>query len=107
MTNNKPETDEEFDQITLSLEDGTELLCDILAIFPCDDKEYIALFPADGDDDSDIFLYQFVANGEDDVELINIESDEEYDAVCDAFDELLDSDEFDELYGDEEEDSEQ
>lgn len=94
--------DEEHDQITLTLDDGTSMLCDILAIFPCNDKEYIALFPADGDDDSDIFLYQFVAKSDDDIDLINIESDEEFEAVSEAFDELLDSEEFDELYGDDE-----
>ena len=31
----------------------------------------------------------------------NIEDDEEYDIVADAFDELMDSEEYDELFGDE------
>lgn len=94
-------SEEDFDQITLTMDDGTDILCDILAVFPCGDKEYIALLPTDQADDSDVFLYQFVAHGDDDVELINIESDEEFEAVSDAFDELLDSEEFDELYGEE------
>ena len=47
------------DQVTLTLDDGTDLLCDILAIFPCGDKEYIALVPSDGDENSDIYLYGF------------------------------------------------
>ena len=33
--------------------------------------------------------------------LDNIEDDEEYDIVADAFDELMDSEEYDELFGDE------
>ena len=97
--------DDDLGQITLTLEDDSELLCDILAVFPCDGKEYIALLPVDGDEE-DVFLYQFVAHSEDDVELLNIEDDEEFDNVCEAFDALLDSEEFDELYGDEEDDEE-
>lgn len=92
------------DQVTLTLEDNSELLCDILAIYPCDGKDYIALIPADGDDDSDIFLYRFEGNGgnEEDMKLIDIESDEEFEAASDAFYELLDAEEFDELMDDEE-----
>lgn len=97
----------EHDQVTLTMDDGSEILCDILSIFPCGDKEYIALFPADGDDDTNVFLYQFVAHDEEDIELINIESDEEFEAVSEAFDELLDSEEFDELYGDDDETEEE
>lgn len=106
-TNNSMDIDSDHDlgQITLTLEDDSELLCDILAIFPCDGKEYIALFPVDGDEE-DVFLYQFVAHDEDDMDLINIESDEEFDNVSEAFDALLDSEEFDELYGEDEEDEE-
>ena len=73
--------DDDLGQITLTLEDDSELLCDILAVFPCDGKEYIALLPVDGDEE-DVFLYQFIAHSEDDVELLNIESDEEFDNVC-------------------------
>jgi len=97
--------DDDLGQITLTLEDDSELLCDILAVFPCDDKEYIALLPVDGDEE-DVFLYQFIAHSEDDVELLNIENDDEFDNVCEAFDALLDSEEFDELYGDDEDDEE-
>ena len=38
------------------------------------------------------------------VELIDIEDDDEFEAVSDAFDELLDEQEFDEMLGDDEED---
>ncbi len=90
------------DQVTLTLDDDTELLCDILAIFPCGDKQYIALIPADGDENSDIFLYGFEeGETEDDMKLIDIESDEEFEIASEAFDEFMDSQEFEELYGDE------
>ena len=96
---------EECDQITLTLEDGTDLVCDVISVFPVQDKDYIALLPSNDDPDAEIFLYRFIENGEE-IELENIEDDEEFDMVSDAFDELLDAAEFDEMVGEELEDEE-
>lgn len=91
--------------VTLTLDDGSELECEVLCIFPVGEKDYIALVPADSEEDeeSEIFLYQFIEHDNDEIELLNIENDEEFEAVSDAFDELMDSEEFDEMFGDEEE----
>ena len=101
--------DEIFDQITLTLDDDSELLCDVLATFPATvngkEQMYIALLPTDADEDGEIFLYRFIEDG-DDIDLQNIEDDEEFDIVSDAFDELLDEEEFDELFDGEEDDEE-
>ena len=98
--------EEEYDQITLTLEDDSELLCDVLATFPATvggkEQMYVALLPTDADEDGEIFLYRFVENG-DDIEIFNIEDDEEFDIVSDAFDEILDEEEFDELFDEDEE----
>ena len=91
---------EECDQITLTLEDGSDLVCDVISVFPVNDKNYIALLPSNDDPDAEIFLYRFIENGEE-IELENIEDDEEFDMVSDAFDELLDAAEFDEMVGEE------
>lgn len=99
------EDDDLPDQVTLTLEDDTEIVCDVLAIFPCNDKEYIALLPVE-DEDSEIFLYRFIENETGEPDLQDIEDDDEYEAVADAFDELLDEDEFDELFEGEDEDEE-
>ena len=96
---------EECDQITLTLEDGTDLVCDVISVFPVQDKNYIALLPSNDDPDAEIFLYRFIENGEE-IELENIEDDEEFEMVSDAFDELLDAAEFDEMVGEEFEDEE-
>ena len=96
---------EECDQITLTLEDGSDLVCDVISVFPVKDKNYIALRPSNDDPDAEIFLYRFIENGEE-IELENIEDDEEFDMVSDAFDELLDAAEFDEMVGEELEDEE-
>ena len=98
--------DEVFDQVTLTLDDDSELVCDVIATFPATvngkEQMYIALLPADATPESEIFLYRFLENGED-IDLQNIEDDEEFEIVSDAFDELLDEEEFDDLMGDEEE----
>lgn len=97
--------DEEYDTMTLTLDDGTELECGVLAVFPVDDKQYIALLPLNDEKESEegvIYLYQYVEHDNDEFDLLNIENDDEYEAVADAFDEILDSAEFDELFEDDE-----
>ena len=94
-------SEEEMDLgiITLTLDDNTEVDCAILAIFPVDGKDYITLLPLgeeEDDDDDEVLIYRFIDKGDDvDPEIENIEDDDEYDAVADAFDELLDEMEFD------------
>ncbi len=93
---------EENDTVTLTLDDDTEIVCDVITIFPCGDKDYIALLPRDYGDNSEVYLYEFVEDG-DEPTLLNIDSDEEFEAVSDAFDEWLDSEEFDDMFGEDEE----
>lgn len=93
--------------VTLTLDDGSELDCAVLSIFPVDDNQYIALVPMEQledeneENEGDIFLYRFIEHDNNELELLNIEDDDEYEKVADAFDELLDDDEFDELLEDE------
>lgn len=90
----------ELDTITLTLDDDTELECGVLATFPVDGKQYIAVVPVDENgefaEDAELYFYQFEDLGNDELNLIAIESDEEFEAVADAFDELLDEEEFEE-----------
>ena len=88
--------DEEEMTVTLTLDDDSELECAVVAIFPVQDKDYIALLPL-GVEDPEVYLYRFKHNGDEDLELENIEDDDEYEAVADAFDEMLDAAEYDEL----------
>ncbi|MBS5521328.1 MAG: DUF1292 domain-containing protein [Clostridiales bacterium] len=89
--------------VTLTLDDGTELECSVLAIFPAGENQYIALVPLDQEDseDGDVYLYRFQEFEDGEIQLDNIVDDDEYELVADAFDELLDSEEFDELFEDE------
>lgn len=86
---------EEEDVIVLTLDDDTELECIILDIFPYNEKEYIALLPIE--DDERILLYEYrELESEDDVELSEIETEEEFDAVAAAYDRILEEAELDE-----------
>lgn len=91
--------------VTLTLDDDSTIECGIVGIFDADNKEYIALLPLDEDgknSDGEVFLYRYKVDAAGTPQLENIESDEEYEAASDAFDELLDSMEYDELVSEEE-----
>lgn len=76
--------------ISLELEDGAEMECDVLVRFPIDGQQYIALAPCDDEDFDNIYLYRFAEDKDGEPVLTNIESDEEYETVADRFDEILD-----------------
>ena len=75
-----------------------------VTIFEAGEKEYIALLPLDGREaeDGEVYLYRYVEDINGNPDLENIDSDEEYEIVADAFDELLDSAEYDELVSEDE-----
>ena len=85
--------------VTLTLDDDSTVECAIVGIFDGGDKEYIALLPLDENgqnEDGEVYLYRY-DNSTGSPVLDNIESDEEYDAVADMFDQMLDAAEYDEL----------
>ena len=90
--------------VTLTLDDGSEVECVILTIFEAGGRDYIALLPTDGEDadEGEVYLYRYVEDADGNPSLDNIEDDDEYEIVADAFDELLDEQEFDELIGEDE-----
>lgn len=103
MDNMLNETPDEVMTVELDLEDGTSVECEIITIFEVDGKDYIALLPiVDEDDDlfGEVWFYGYKENPDDaneEPELIYIDDDETYEKVQDAFDEYLDTQEFDEI----------
>ena len=95
------EMDEEM-TVSLELDDGSTVVCQILTILTVDEKDYIALQPLDEEgnaDGDDVWFYGYKENPDDpdeEPELIYIDDDEELEAVFDKFDEYLDELEFDE-----------
>lgn len=97
--------DSEFkdrDTMTLDLDDGGKLECIVLNVFPVNNREYIALLSMNDEghveEDAQIFLYRFEELGDDEVNLETIEDDDEFELVSDYFDEMLDEQEFNELF---------
>ena len=90
-----PVTEDEIDNIrvTLDLEDG-EIECRILTIFDTDGSDYIALMPLDkdGNDNAEgaVYLYRYSEDEEGLPSIEYIEDEDEYEAVADRYDELLD-----------------
>ena len=86
--------------VTLTLDDGSTLECVVLTIFEATNGlEYIAVMPeSEEDEDGEVYLYRYGETEDGQPDLKNIESDEEYEIVADAFDEILDEQEFRELF---------
>ena len=85
--------DDELDQITITLEDDSELICDVIAIFEYNGREYVCLLPED-DPDGDFLFYRFNETEDGECDLDNIVSDDEFEEVADYFEELCDDEAF-------------
>ena len=86
--------------VTLTLDNDEVLECAVLTIFSAGDRQYIALLPledAEDTEEGDVFIYRFEEDENGEPTLDNIEDDDEYELAADAFDELLDSAEYDEV----------
>ena len=97
--NNLNEDDDMF--VTLDLDDNTQVECRILTIFEVDEQDYIALLPLDEkgepNEEGEVFIYRYSEDEEGNPSLENIADDDEYEAVADRFDELLDEAEFNDM----------
>lgn len=97
MAKNYDETKDEMDMMTLTLDDGSEIECEIISIFPAGNQTYIALLPVktpDGYEENDVLLYRYAEAKNGTFELITIDTDDEFEIAADAFDEILDEMEF-------------
>lgn len=91
---------DEYMTVTLTLDNDEVVECAVLTIFSANGQDYIALLPLDekGEpQDGDVYLYRYIENNPEDPELENIEDDDEYEAVADAFDEWMDTQDFEDL----------
>lgn len=91
--------------VTLTLDDDSTVECSIIGIFDAAGKKYIALLPLNEsgeNEDGEVYLYRYFEDSNGMPQIDNIDSDEEYEIASDAFDEMLDSMEYDEIVGEEE-----
>lgn len=95
--------------VTLSLDSGETVTCAVVTIFTVESKDYIALMPLNENgenNDGNVWFYGYKEDMSDSNKepiLSYIEDDTEFEKVEEAFDEYLDSCEFDELLESEEE----
>lgn len=88
--------------VTVSLDDG-DVVCAVITIFEVQGRDYIALLPLDENGENaegEVWLYRYSENPDDpneEPELGYIDDDDEFEKVEEAFDEYLDSVEFDEM----------
>ena len=87
--------------VTITLEDDSVIECVVLNIFSAGDREYIAVMPENDNEEGLVYLYRYSETEDGQPELTNIETDEEYEIAADAFDELLDEEEFNEIFDEE------
>lgn len=88
--------------VTLELDDGVQMDCEIITIFEMNGQDYIILEPQETANDPDceeaeLFVYRYFEDEEGNCSLENIQSDEEYEMVHDRVDELLDEAYFNEM----------
>lgn len=88
-------------RVELELDDGTTTECAILTILEIDEQDYIVLIPLDENDEpideGEVFIYRYFEDEEGIPSLENIDNDDEFERVSEAFDEFLDEQEFNEL----------
>jgi len=82
--------------IVLTDEEGNEHEFSIVQVITVDDKDYAILLPIeDGEEGEEAIIMRIDEEDGEDV-LVEIESEEEFDRVADAWEEMLDDEEFEE-----------
>jgi uncharacterized protein YrzB (UPF0473 family) len=84
---------EDQDTVTLSLDNGQEIECLVLGIFEACGREYVALLPSEEQESEEgtVFLYRYLEDENGEAGVGNIESDAEYKAASNRFNELINS----------------
>lgn len=92
--------------VTLEMEQGGEMECNVVLAFCENDRNYIALRPAEQEQDAketEIYFYRLTGASMDELGIENIEEDEEYQEVAERFEEIMDEQEFSDILTEQEE----
>ena len=82
--------------VTLPMEDGTELECDVILIFEENDTDYVALYPSKGEPD-EVYLFRCEYDGGDNMDLEEIDDEDEYNSVAETFDAIMEESEWNDV----------
>ncbi|HJD47851.1 MAG TPA: DUF1292 domain-containing protein [Candidatus Mediterraneibacter norfolkensis] len=82
--------------VTLTLDSGDELECEVLTILEAGGRKYIALLPTSGpgSEDGQVYLYRLIEHGDEEPDLENITEDAEFDLASDAFNAWMEEQDF-------------
>lgn len=72
--------------ITLEVEGGAPLKCEVVGVFPFAGKEYVALIPPDRGGAAEILRYESDGTS---YNIYSIEDDDEYDRAADEYQRLI------------------
>lgn len=78
----------EVDMIYLTLEDGSEVKCEVVVVLEVENNEYMAVLP---EGEENVFLYKYEET-EEGPELTVIEDDEEFDKVAEVYEAMMEED---------------
>lgn len=83
------------DTITLEFDNNEEIECVELGVFDVDGVDYMALMPVsqENEEEAEVLLYRYNEVGEDEFELADLESDEEFEKVAAVFDAIMEEEE--------------
>jgi uncharacterized protein YrzB (UPF0473 family) len=86
--------------VTMELEDGSALECDVVLAFDENGRNYVALTPTGQADEqeAEIFFYRLTGASMEELGIENIEDDEEYQDVAERFEEIIDEQEFSDVF---------
>ena len=92
MGNDYLEDDEDL-FVTLTLEDDTEVDCQVLTIFEVEGQDYIVVMPTEDvesdSEEGEVYIYRYFEDEEGNPGLENIETEEEFEMVSEVFDQLI------------------
>ncbi len=80
------EEHEELETLTLEFEEGEKVECVVEGVFDFDGREYMALTNPEKEE---VYIYRYKEVNEEEFDLEDIESDEEFDAAAKELESLL------------------
>lgn len=101
MADNHNTNEDEDILVTLDLDDGSQVECEILTIFTVNERTISPFLPlteaGEPNEDGEVYIYRYAEDSDGNPSLDNILDDAEYEAVSDRFDEWLDEAEFNDM----------
>lgn len=83
-------SDESMEELELELKDGETMICEIVSVFACEDREYMVLHPKE-DEEGIVYLMHMAEGENDELKLSPIEDEEELQKISEAFQEIYEN----------------